>query len=64
MKTPLIFIAKVFFASAILSFGIKYGGRFFPLEATTTNAIIAVTLPPLVVMLVLFWKLKENRVES
>ncbi|MBE9117666.1 hypothetical protein IQ249_17350 [Lusitaniella coriacea LEGE 07157] len=64
MKIPLIFIAKVLFASAALSFTIKYGGRFFPLEATATNAIIAVTLPPFAMMLVLFWRLSKNRESS
>ncbi len=47
------FILKVFLASTFLSFAIKYGGIYLPVQGNTPTALIAV-LTPSILMAVLF----------
>jgi hypothetical protein len=57
MNDRLSFIIKVLLASAILSFAIKYGGRLLSIEPTTTNAIVAISLPTVIIAIILAWRL-------
>lgn len=53
MDTQAGFILKVLLWSAGLSFLIKYGGRYLPIQPTNTIALIIVILPSLVIGLIL-----------
>jgi hypothetical protein len=56
MNDRLSFIIKVLLASTILSFAIKYGGGLLSIEPTATNAIVAISLPTLIVAVILAWR--------
>lgn len=49
-------ILKVLGLSVLLSFAIKYGGPFFPTAATSTNAWVAVLVPPSLMAIALAWR--------
>lgn len=48
-----LFIFKVFLASLALSIAIKYGAPFLNVSPTSSNALIAVILPPITVAIAL-----------
>ena len=50
------FILKVIFLSAILSFLIKYGGKFVPINSSNLDALILVVLPTLILSVILGWR--------
>ena len=60
MNTQAGFILKVVFLSAILSFLIKYGGRFIPITSANVNALILVLLPTLILSLILVWRWQQQ----
>ncbi len=60
-KTQLELILKVFFFSLGLSVIIKYVGPLLSLAPTKSNALVAILLPPLVVLLLLIWRF-SNRI--
>ncbi len=60
MNTQAGFVLKVVFLSAILSFSIKYGGKFTPLTSTTFDALILVLLPTLILSLILAWRWRQQ----
>ena len=60
MNTQAGFVLKVVFLSAILSFLIKYGGKFTPLTSTTLDALILVLLPTLILSLILAWRWRQQ----
>ncbi|MDJ0689994.1 MAG: hypothetical protein QNJ41_15950 [Xenococcaceae cyanobacterium MO_188.B32] len=60
MNTQAGFILKVVFLSAILSFLIKYGGKFIPITSTTLDALILVLLPTLILSLILGWRWQQQ----
>lgn len=47
------FILKILLLSTGLSLLVKYGGQFLPISPTTTNALIIVLTPSLVIGLIL-----------
>lgn len=53
------FVIKVLLLSAVLSVGVKYGGRFLPLSPTSVNALLIVLLPLVIVSLLLGWRAKN-----
>jgi len=59
MKNQVGFVLKVLLLSALVSVGVKYGGRFLPLSATSMNALIIVLLPLPIVSLILGWRAKK-----
>jgi hypothetical protein len=56
MNDRLSFILKVLFASTILSAVIKYGGRLLSIPPTPFNAIVAISLPTLILSIILAWR--------
>lgn len=60
MNSQFGFLVKVLVFSAALSLLIKYGGRLLPLAPTTTNALIGVIFPTLVLALALGWRARRN----
>ncbi|NEP82517.1 MAG: hypothetical protein F6K39_32865 [Okeania sp. SIO3B3] len=60
MNNKVTFILKVLILSAGLSLLIKYGGPYFSISSTANNAIIAVLTPPIVVGILLGWRLLQQ----
>ncbi|NER02437.1 MAG: hypothetical protein F6K17_07245 [Okeania sp. SIO3C4] len=60
MNNQIIFILKVLILSAGLSLLIKYAGPYISISSTATNAIIAVLTPPIVVGILLGWRLLQQ----
>lgn len=60
MNNKIIFILKVLILSAGLSFLIKYGGPSLSIPSTAINALIAVLLPPILVGILLGWRLLQE----
>ena len=56
MDTQAGFVVKVLLISTVLSFLIKYGGRYVPVEPSTTVAAIAVLSPSLIIGFILGWR--------
>lgn len=50
------FVVKVMVLSALLSIAIKYGGPYLPISGNTTNALIAVWLPSVLMAALLGWR--------
>lgn len=61
MNTQAGFILKVVFLSAILSFLIKYGGKFIPITDRTFDALLLVLLPTLCMSLILGWRWQQQK---
>lgn len=59
-KARLELILKVFLLSGTLSVLIKYGGPWLQFTPTNLNALIAISLPPLVVLSMLIWRNSSN----
>ncbi|MDJ0517869.1 MAG: hypothetical protein QNJ74_16995 [Trichodesmium sp. MO_231.B1] len=60
MNNKIIFILKVLILSAGLSLLIKYGGPYLSISSTAINALIAVLIPPIVVGILLGWRLSQQ----
>ena len=60
MNTQVGFMLKVVLLSAILSFLIKYGGKFMPITSNSINALILVLLPTLILSLILGWRSQQQ----
>ena len=60
MNTQAGFVLKVLFLSAILSFLIKYGGKFMPIASTTLDTLILVLSPTLILSLILGWRWQQQ----
>ena len=60
MNTQVGFILKVVLLSAILSFLIKYGGKFIPITSNRVDALILVLLPTLILSLILGWRSQQQ----
>jgi hypothetical protein len=50
-------ILKFIIISTLLSVFIKYGGKFLALEANTSNALIGILLPALIMGCLLSWRI-------
>jgi membrane protein implicated in regulation of membrane protease activity len=50
------FVFKVMALSTVLAIAIKYGGPALSLAATSTNALIAVWFPSLLMAILLSWR--------
>ncbi len=61
MNTQAGFILKVVILSAILSFFIKYGGKFIPLTSNTLDALFLVLSPTLILSLILGWRWQQQK---
>ncbi|GFE70558.1 hypothetical protein [Chroococcus sp. FPU101] len=59
MNDRFSFIFKILIFSAILSYGVKYGGRLLPLEPSTINALLGISVPPAIMGLALWWRKKS-----
>jgi hypothetical protein len=59
MNDRFSFILKILIFSAILSYGVKYGGRLLPLEPSTINALLGIIVPPAIMGLALWWREKS-----
>ncbi|WP_013321198.1 hypothetical protein [Gloeothece verrucosa] len=53
------FILKVLLLSTGLSILIKYGGPLVQIPATPINALIGISLLPLIMLIALWWRSKE-----
>lgn len=60
MNNKITFILKVLILSAGLSLLIKYGGPYLSISSTAINALIAVLTPPIVVGILLGWRLLQQ----
>ena len=60
MNTQVGFIFKVLLLSAILSFAIKYGGKFIPVTDGTFNALTIVLSPTIILSLILGWRWQQQ----
>ena len=60
MNTQAGFMLKVLLLSAILSFAIKYGGKFIPLTDGTFDALILVLSPTIILSLILGWRWQQQ----
>ncbi|PSO54778.1 MAG: hypothetical protein BRC34_06215 [Cyanobacteria bacterium QH_1_48_107] len=60
MNIQLGFILEVLIFSAGLSILIKYGGPSLSIPPSFLNALIAISLPPLMLLCILLWRLKKN----
>ena len=56
MENQIGFVLKVFLFSALVSFLIKYTGPSLSIPATTTNALIIVLLPTVVLAIALLYR--------
>ena len=56
MDTQTGFVIKVLLLSAVLSFLIKYGGRYILIQPTNAIATVIVISPSIVIGLVLGWQ--------
>ncbi len=54
------FILKVLILSAGLSLIIKHGGPYLSIPSTAINALIAVLIPPIVIGILLGWRLLQQ----
>jgi hypothetical protein len=61
MSGQIGFILKVLLVSTILSLLVKYGGRILSIPPTPTNASIAILIPPILMALVLWWRLLRKQ---
>ncbi len=62
MDTQTGFLIKVLLLSIALSFLIKYGGRYVPIQPTNAIATIIVILPSLIIGFILGWQyLKKSQ---
>lgn len=50
------FITQVLLVSLLISLAIKYGGPALEIEPTALNALISITVPPLIIAFVLIWQ--------
>lgn len=57
MKNQLVFVLKVLFISAVISFLIKYVAPNFPIPETANNALIIILLPNVIMLSVLIWQI-------
>ena len=55
-KADLVLVGKVLLFSLAISVLIKYGGSLLSFAPSNLNALIAISLPPLVIFLMLFWR--------
>jgi hypothetical protein len=60
ISNQLGFLLKLLIFSALLSLFIKYVSPVFPVTETTTNALIMVLLPTIIMTLVLFWRFRSQ----
>ncbi len=51
------FLSKVLGLSAVVSIIIKYGGQAVEITPTTFNAIVGISIPPLLMIFALVWRL-------
>ena len=61
MSTQAGFILKVVLLSAILSFLIKYGGKFIPITSTPLDALTVVLLPTFILSLIFGWRWQQQK---
>lgn len=54
------FISKVILLSLILSFLIKYGGPMLPIDANSFNALIFISFPTLIMIILLWWRSQQT----
>lgn len=55
------FIVKILLISTLLSLLVKYGGKMLYIAPTSINASIAIALPPILMGLMLWWRLVRKR---
>jgi hypothetical protein len=61
MKNQLGFLLKLLLLSALISFLIKYASPMFLIPATSTNALILILLPTIIMTAVLLWRLPAQK---
>lgn len=61
MNTQIGFVLKVLLLSALLSILIKYGGSRLPIAPTPINALIGITVLPIIMFIALWWRGKEQQ---
>ncbi|MCC5639223.1 hypothetical protein LC593_26045 [Nostoc sp. CHAB 5844] len=61
MKNQLSFVVKLLLLSALLSGLIKYVLPSVPIPATTTNALILVLLPTMIMAIALLWRFQTQK---
>jgi len=61
MNSQVGFIVKVFAFSTLLSFLIKYGGRLLPIAPTDFNASLAISIAPMIMALLLWWRFQNHQ---
>jgi hypothetical protein len=60
MQNQLGFIVKLIFFSGVLSFLIKYEGASLAIPQTTTNVIVIILLPTLMMTALLIWRIPKT----
>jgi hypothetical protein len=60
MSSQIGFILKVFLVSLGLSLLIKYSGKFVSVAPTTTNALIGISIIPLLMIFILGWRYRNE----
>jgi hypothetical protein len=50
------FITQVLLVSLLISLAIKYGGPVLEIEPTALNALLGITVPPLIIAFLLIWQ--------
>ena len=61
MENKLGFVLKVFILSAGISFLIKYAAPSLSIQATATNALIMILLPPVLMAIALLWRFQRQQ---
>ncbi len=60
MKPKIILIGKVLAIAWLIALFIKYIAVTLPISPSTTNALIGVFFPPVVMVLLLIWRNQDN----
>ena len=61
MKNQLIFVSKVLFISAVISFFIKYVAPSLLIPETATSALIIILLPNVIMATILIWQISKKQ---
>nr|WP_242039833.1 hypothetical protein [Anabaena sphaerica] len=61
MKNQILFLLKLLLLSTLISFLIKYAGPMFLIPLTSTNALILVLLPTIIMITVLLWRIPAQK---
>jgi hypothetical protein len=64
MLSQLLFLTKVMVWSLLLAIAIKWIAPLLSIPVTNTNALVLVTGLPLILLMVLLWRLRQEQSQS